>query len=189
MLILSIMWASAATLLPPHHPSPVEKPSLLVLPAWQEEEGRIETEPSILHSAVGVMLGFLSRGCGERVSLSRSPVLNSKWPTNGPADADARQSRANTEGWTAKRRGRGLRGEPGPPVGRVCLECGITLQLVFFLKIASGGRARQSSGGAKPAHAREMEQHLFFRRERERENKERKIKLGAVQHFQRCQAR
>lgn len=152
----------------------------------------METEPSILHSAAGVMLGFLSRGCGERVSLSRSPVLNNKWPTNRPADGAARWGRANSQGL-----GGGGGGEGGvslrPLVGVVCREapgmCGITLQLVFSLKIACGDRARQSSGGAKNQRTLVKRSCTPSSGERERENKGRKIQLGAVQHFQRCQAR
>lgn len=42
-------------------------------------------EPSVLHAVAGVMLGFLSHGCGERVSQIRGPVLNNKWLRNEPA--------------------------------------------------------------------------------------------------------
>lgn len=49
-----------------------------------------------MHSAAGVMLDFLSRGCGERVSPSRGPVLNNKWPANrqtGPRTPTPAESR------------------------------------------------------------------------------------------------
>lgn len=50
-------------------------------------------------------------------------------------------------------------------------SCGITLQLVFFKKKASGGHARQSLGGAKQARPPETELRPFFKRAREKRKK------------------
>lgn len=185
-------------------PPPVKKPSLLILPARRRGRrgglcGRRRREPSVLHSAAGVMLGFLSRGCGERVSLSHGPVLNNKWPANRQTSP-----RTATPGGVAptlrdKRRGQGAgEGEgPRPLVWRTRHERGIRshrVELHFSLyfspkkkKKACWDHARQSPSGAKQAHSPETE--LCAPSLRGREKKERRIKLRAVQHFQRCQAR
>lgn len=156
-------------------------------------EGRGGREPSILHSAAGVMLGFLSRGCGERVSPSRGPVLNNKWPTKrqtgprtptpggvAPTPRDKRRGEGGGRGRGCSRwsGGRGLSETSGVVVWNYTSAC-----IFSKKKNASGGHARQSPGGAKQAK-RSCGPSL-----REREEKERKIKLRAVQHFQRCQAR
>lgn len=133
-----------------------------------------------MHSAAGVMLGFLSRGCGERVSPSRGPVLNNKWPTNrqtGP--------RTPTPGGVAptprdKRRGEGggrgrgcghWPGDRGLSEASGVVVWNYTSACIFQKKKASGGHARQSLGGAKQARPPETELRPFFKRAREKRKK------------------
>lgn len=52
---------------------------------------------------------------------------------------------------------------------------------LYFKKIASWGRARQSPGGVKPAHPHKTVLHHFFNRERE--TKEKKSGLGPCSTF------
>lgn len=148
-----------------------------------------------MHSAAGVMLGFLSRGCGERVSPSRGPVLNNKWPTNrqtGP--------RTPTPGGVAptprdKRRGEG--GGRGRGCGHWPGDRGLSEAsgVVVWNYTSACIFQKKKLLGAMPGNRLAVpNKRALLKRScgpslREREKKERKIKLRAVRHFQRCQAR